>query len=142
VGKATNFERESARTALNSPSRNLYVRSQRYTVSGGGGGGAFTVAGASSTANKNSTAGLYAISGSGVAPVTLSADQLQVRSSGGVSGLSMNGSPAAGSGTYVFSGRGRGHNVGMSQYGAKAMAEQGYRAEDIIKFYFTGVTVG
>ena len=29
----------------------------------------------------------------------------------------------------------------MSQYGAKAMAEQGYTYEDILTFYYTGITL-
>ena len=29
----------------------------------------------------------------------------------------------------------------MSQYGAKAMAEQGHTYEDILHFYFTGITL-
>lgn len=29
----------------------------------------------------------------------------------------------------------------MSQYGAKAMAEEGYSYEDILDFYFTGITL-
>lgn len=43
--------------------------------------------------------------------------------------------------SFVFSGRGWGHSVGMSQYGAKAMAEQGFSYDEILRFYFTGVTV-
>lgn len=43
--------------------------------------------------------------------------------------------------TYTFSGKGYGHAVGMSQWGAKAMADRGFSCDDIIKFYFTGVEV-
>lgn len=42
---------------------------------------------------------------------------------------------------FAFVGSGWGHNVGMSQYGAKAMAEQGYTYDEIIKFYYTGVDI-
>lgn len=38
-------------------------------------------------------------------------------------------------------GGGNGHGVGMSQYGAKALAEQGKTAEEIIAHYFPGTTV-
>lgn len=41
----------------------------------------------------------------------------------------------------VFYGRGYGHGVGMPQASAKKMAEAGKLAEDIISFYFRGVTV-
>jgi stage II sporulation protein D len=43
--------------------------------------------------------------------------------------------------SYVISGSGWGHNVGMSQYGAKAMAELGYTYLDILNFYYEGVTL-
>ncbi|NPV71540.1 MAG: SpoIID/LytB domain-containing protein [Firmicutes bacterium] len=42
-------------------------------------------------------------------------------------------------GKVVMKGRGWGHGVGMSQWGAEAMAKAGKKAEDIIKFYFKGV---
>ena len=41
----------------------------------------------------------------------------------------------------TITGTGNGHNVGMSQYGARAMAEQGHDYIDILEFYFTGIRV-
>ena len=41
-----------------------------------------------------------------------------------------------------FSGRGYGHGVGMCQWGAKGMAEQGYTARQILEFYYPGTTPG
>jgi len=41
-----------------------------------------------------------------------------------------------------FSGRGYGHGVGMSQWGAKGMAEQGHTARQILAFYYPGATLG
>ena len=41
-----------------------------------------------------------------------------------------------------FSGRGYGHGVGMSQWGAKGMAEQAYKAEQILEYYYPGATLG
>jgi stage II sporulation protein D len=41
-----------------------------------------------------------------------------------------------------FSGRGYGHGVGMCQWGAKAMAEQGHTARQILEFYYPGTTFG
>lgn len=43
---------------------------------------------------------------------------------------------------FTFTGSGWGHGVGMSQYGAMFMAEQGYTYEDILKFYFTDTEIG
>ena len=45
-------------------------------------------------------------------------------------------------GNFVFKGSGNGHNVGMSQNGAKAMARQGFTYRDILAFYYTGTNVG
>lgn len=42
---------------------------------------------------------------------------------------------------YVFAGRGYGHGLGMSQWGAKRLAESGYTAEEILSYYFKDVTV-
>jgi stage II sporulation protein D len=41
-----------------------------------------------------------------------------------------------------FSGRGYGHGVGLCQWGAKGMAEQGYSARKILEFYYPGTTFG
>jgi SpoIID/LytB domain len=43
--------------------------------------------------------------------------------------------------TIIFQGRGWGHAVGMSQYGAKGMAQMGFKFDDILKYYYTGVQV-
>ncbi|WP_404445532.1 SpoIID/LytB domain-containing protein [Sutcliffiella horikoshii] len=43
-------------------------------------------------------------------------------------------------GVYDIKGKGWGHGVGMSQYGAKAMADQGIAYEDILAFYYPGTT--
>ena len=43
--------------------------------------------------------------------------------------------------SYTFNGSGWGHSVGMSQWGACAMADQGFTYEQILKFYFTGIEI-
>jgi stage II sporulation protein D len=40
-----------------------------------------------------------------------------------------------------FAGRGYGHGVGMSQWGAKVMAEQGATTRQILDFYYPGATL-
>lgn len=44
-------------------------------------------------------------------------------------------------GNYVFTGHGWGHAVGMSQWGAKGMADSGFTYEQILKHYYSGVEV-
>lgn len=43
--------------------------------------------------------------------------------------------------TYVITGSGWGHGVGMSQYGARALAASGRSATEIIQYYYTGVNL-
>lgn len=42
---------------------------------------------------------------------------------------------------FTFTTYGHGHGVGMSQYGAKALAESGYTYKQILQHYFTGVEI-
>ena len=49
---------------------------------------------------------------------------------------------ASWSGTeFIFDVTGHGHGVGMSQYGANAMAKEGKNFQDILTWYYTGTTV-
>ena len=52
-----------------------------------------------------------------------------------------DGQTAETAASWTFSGAGWGHSVGMSQWGAYAMAKQGFSYEDILKFYFTGIEI-
>lgn len=49
--------------------------------------------------------------------------------------------PANAAESFTFTGNGFGHGVGLSQIGGKAMALEGKSAEEILKYYYTGVTV-
>ena len=41
----------------------------------------------------------------------------------------------------IFEGRGWGHGVGMCQWGAYFMAKRGFKAEDILRFYYPGAKI-
>ncbi len=43
--------------------------------------------------------------------------------------------------SFSFTGRGNGHGVGMSQWGAYGMALQGYKYVDILKHYYQGINI-
>ncbi|HSI98454.1 MAG TPA: SpoIID/LytB domain-containing protein [Gaiellaceae bacterium] len=49
---------------------------------------------------------------------------------------------APGEALFVISGRGYGHGVGMSQYGAFGMAKGGASYDEILAHYYTGTTLG
>jgi SpoIID/LytB domain protein/MYXO-CTERM domain-containing protein len=52
---------------------------------------------------------------------------------------SIDFSLSSGGGAAVLSGRGWGHGVGMSQYGAKALAERGRGHADILAYFYAGL---
>lgn len=126
------------------------VRSLRFSINGGG-----PAAGASGDALyasggeqlSSGLGGLTAITGSGMH--TLEGDSCAVLSASGTSTVST--APTGGTvsqaptsnhnGNFVITGTGNGHNVGMSQYGAKAMAEQGFTYREILQFYYTDITI-
>ncbi|RDU37963.1 sporulation protein SpoIID [Neobacillus piezotolerans] len=68
--------------------------------------------------------------------VTLDGSGVSIQTSGGV--VSSEGS---GISEVILTGKGWGHRIGMSQYGAKGFAEKGYTAEQIVTHYFRGTTV-
>lgn len=55
--------------------------------------------------------------------------------------LNTKDKPNRDSNKIVFEGKGYGHGVGMSQRGAKNMADLGYKYTDIIKHYYPGVEI-
>ena len=42
---------------------------------------------------------------------------------------------------YEFVGKGLGHGVGMCQYGAMKLAGMGWKAEEIVRFYYKNVCI-
>ena len=129
--------REKCRTLLNGVYDHVNVRSMRYTVTGGD-AGTYYVNGAENTAA--GTGGLYLIAGDGtVVPNNAPARDTYVITADGISSLERESKNQ--DNTFTFAGSGWGHNVGMSQWGAFAMAEQGYSYADILNFYYTGITL-
>ena len=117
-----------------------------------GGGGLYI----NGTEVPGSTDGMYVISGSGtVSPIDGkpyiitgggSISQLPPSTGGGNQGGSTAPQPGKGTVTvsgssYTFTGGGWGHQLGMSQFGAYAMANRGFTCEEIVKFYLPGVQV-
>ena len=46
-----------------------------------------------------------------------------------------------GGGSFTFTGKGSGHGVGLCQFGAKSMAEQGMSYREILSFYYPGAVL-
>ncbi len=109
------------------------LNSQKYTIQSAGN----VVVKASNGSNKTlALDGRSVISSSGISKLSSANTTVAVVGSGSkIHKISMF------SNTYVFSGRGWGHGVGMSQEGAKGFARQGYTYDQILKHYYTGVTI-
>ncbi|KKM10914.1 stage II sporulation protein SpoIID [Clostridiales bacterium PH28_bin88] len=76
-----------------------------------------------------------------VGSVTLSAPALRLALGNDQMRSTLLSKFAVEGGALVVSGRGYGHGVGMSQWGARAMAQQGKKPEDIVNFFFRGVII-
>lgn len=126
------FERESCRTIFSE-----VTLSQLYTISGGGETKKAKISVLGADGNLNSISDVTVISGN--------TEKTQLKNNFTVKGhgTSKNYTPVSSGdpSSYTFSGIGWGHGIGMSQYGAKAMAEAGLSYEDILTHYFKGCEV-
>lgn len=129
-GSSYTFSKERARTVFG-----LVRSSMHFTISSGSGGSYYVNQG-DSVPNLD---GLYAVDGNG--DVSAVSNGAYAITASGVEMLTPSGGTGA-DGTWTISGSGWGHNVGMSQWGAISMATQGYSYEDILNFYYPGITLG
>ena len=121
--------REACRSLLN-------LRSQRFTISGGGSENAYSV---NDTGESVALGSMSVIDSSGKNSAL--SGNVYVITSSGTSQLVQRTTTSSGSGSFVISGSGYGHNVGMSQWGAYSMANLGYSYRDILQFYYTDVSI-
>ena len=136
TGKTLTVKGEKCRSVFYSSTYGKSVRSMRFQITGGASAN-FYVNDAST--QLSTLTGAYLISGSGTVSAYSGSAPYAVTSSG-TSALS--GGASSSSGAFTITGTGNGHNVGMSQYGAYAMAQKGLSCEDILNFYYTDVTIG
>ena len=135
---------ETCRTIFYSSTYNKSVRSMRFGISGSRPSSNEELYVNSSKNSLTSLDGISVLSGSGTLS-RLSGDTFTVLSASGKNTVKSGATsvkPTTGqSGTFVIEGSGSGHNLGMSQQGARAMAEAGYTYEDILHFYYTDITI-
>ena len=114
------------------------VSSMRFDINGRRGGGLYV----NGTGQLASLDGAAVISGGGAVSTLRGNSAQAVTASGTVTVSAEPSRPSGGgNGNFVITGTGNGHNVGMSQYGAKAMAELGYGFQEILNFYYTDITI-
>jgi len=141
TGGTRTFTGDACRTIFYSSTYQKSVSSMRFSINGGGGGSGVWVNG---TGQLSSLDGVSVISGGGTAGTLIGDTASAITASGTVS-VSGGGRPSGGTGardSFVITGTGNGHNVGLSQYGAKAMAESGCDYREILSFYYTDITIG
>ncbi len=137
------FSRERAGSILYSTKYDKSTKSQRFTVTDADGKQANAVYINSPETPVNGEESVYVLSGSGTVQALNTDGAVTVLSAAGRETISWNGSgETIRAQRYRFSGSGFGHNLGMSQYGAKAMAELGMNYKEILHFYYTGVEIG
>jgi stage II sporulation protein D len=113
----------------------------------------FTISGGSATDDVyvNDTGGKisgglqssYAIGGSGLMELLGQSKAYAVTGTGDTVEVGGTTQSSSSPGVFVIKGTGNGHNVGMSQWGAYSMAKyHGMTYDQILTFYFTGVTIG
>lgn len=137
----------------------LGLNSIRFTVNGAGTtgvqqpeqpGGSLSVDGAGTA---DSLEGKYVITGSGSVS-QVGGNPFIISGTGSVSGLEGGGSGSGGNtlqpgsgtatvsgNTYTFNGGGWGHQIGLSQFGANAMARRGFSYDEIVTFYLPGTQI-
>ncbi len=124
------FEKESCRTIFSEA-----TYSQRYTVTTGGQAIFPTVSICNDKSQTTSSLGTATVlDGAGKATqikTSISAFDGKVKKQYDVTSTPGNAD------TFIFSGEGWGHGVGMSQYGAKGMAAAGFNYEEILTHYYT-----
>lgn len=136
-GTSFDFSRERVRTILG-------LKSMRFNINGSGpsGNGSYyvdengktlpdlsgvwTIGDGGEKSQLKGSSGHYAITDSGTEALP---------SGGGASGGGGSSTP----GIFTINGSGNGHNIGMSQWGAYAMAKQGFTYDQILKFYYVGI---
>ncbi len=127
-----------------------YLPSRMFTINSGGSGSSGAGSG-SSSASVISADGKTTVNIIGAKAVTSTGTEVIASNTGSVKVLGSDGSAlitgtgtgtgTVPSGTYVLTGKGWGHAIGMSQEGAKGFARNGYTYDKILMHYFIGVTV-
>ena len=131
------FQQERARTILNNSSIGITIHSQRFYFGNSAPADIYALNGDS--VNREISSPAYIIGAGGeisTAPV-----DVYIMSASGTEQFNKPTPAAETNGVYSINGRGWGHNVGMSQWGARGMSEAGYDFEWILKYYYTGITI-
>lgn len=128
-GKTFTFSKEDCRLLLG-------LRSQRYTIDGTTNASNVFYVNSSSNIITGLLSELLALGSGGLASI-ISGDVYAISGSGSVDKISGTSTASSTGSTFVITGSGYGHNVGMSQWGAYSMAKyHGKTFDEILAFYY------
>ncbi|SNS34073.1 stage II sporulation protein D [Anaerovirgula multivorans] len=129
------FVKERSRTIFG-------LKSTWFTVNGTGGSAGnsndIMIRNNTSETNPITLNNKYIISSSGVSQIS---NPSNIKIYNGTNYRETIQSSTVASDSFVFDGKGFGHGLGMSQWGAKKMAEEGYNYVQILTHYYTGTKV-
>ena len=147
TGKTFTFSKEACRTVPGAGSQRYNVSSENTTTTAAPASGGTLYVNSSGSTLPQPVESSYAIGAGGIAS-GLPAQAYAITGTGTMETVSGGGSQAASGGTvasgsvFYITGTGSGHNVGMSQRGAYAMAKNfGKSYADILTFYFQGTSI-
>lgn len=127
-GSSFPFTRERARSILG-------LKSLRFQIGGSDTDAVYYVDESGKTLSDMSD--VWTIDGRGETGQLSESSSLYAITASGTEALSTSNSTPTGE--FVITGTGNGHHIGMSQWGAYAMAKQGMTYDQILKFYFAGI---
>ncbi|MBE6915201.1 MAG: SpoIID/LytB domain-containing protein [Ruminococcaceae bacterium] len=158
AGKTVVVQKSNTRSILNSDTLGKHTHSQRFTIAKKGSviipNPSAPSAGGTLFVNFDTyalplTNQIAVVGKNGRVQTLANGDQVAVLSATGTSTYPVGSGGATttvpqtsgNANAFVVNGTGWGHNVGMSQNGAKGMANQGFTGEEIIHFYYTDITI-
>ncbi|MFZ5965748.1 MAG: SpoIID/LytB domain-containing protein [Bacillota bacterium] len=113
------------------------VKSIWYTIESDGGGGTIYIrASLAEPPQEKNSASITVLSAEGTSEI--SGNQYTIYNGSEYKNATSTASQAS---SFTFKGKGWGHGLGMSQWGAKKMAELGYTYDQILKHYYTGTEI-
>jgi stage II sporulation protein D len=140
-GKKFSFSKSNVRTFPNSTAYGLLTNSPRYSINSSFVHLTSTDASGALKDPTDENQVIYVVGADGNVEARVLDENTFIASASGIVPAPIDETQKPPAGTYVVNGRGWGHNVGMSQFGAKGMAERGFSYQDILHFYYTDVDI-
>lgn len=138
------LQREEIRTFFQ-PLPGGLLESRNFTIAGGTGSPGIlsniVITDGPTTTLPTPLTALFAVDHGGTVLPAAAGPMITAISAHDIATLAAEAQADAPPGSFVLTGAGRGHGVGMSQTGANAMAQAGFTHEQILRFYYQGIEI-